>query len=268
MQACFDGDKVGSEPFKNLLTQGMVLLDGSKMSKSKGNTVDPKEIIEKYGADTARLFTLFAAPPEQDLEWKEAGVEGAHRFLNRVWRLFEKLNHEADSENDEKEVKDLRRMIHATIEKVTRAFEHGFAFNVAIAAQMELTNALQGFDIKSEAGRQAFSEGLEALIKMLSPFVPHFACECGQRLGFEKDAVVMDWPQVDAAALVQDEVPLVVQVQGKKRGEVMVPADVDQDTALALAQADAAVAKWLEGMAIVKVILVKGRLLNIVVRPA
>jgi len=265
----FDGERVGSEPFKNLLTQGMVLLDGTKMSKSKGNTVDPSAIIERYGCDTARLFTLFAAPPEKDLEWEDSGVEGAHRFLNRVWRLFEKLDVDACSgEEDEKSVKDLRRTIHVTIEKVTRAFEHGFAFNVAIAAQMELVNALQAFEIQGKAGKAVFEEGLQALVKMLSPFVPHFSCECGEKLGFEKAAVIMDWPEVDAAALVQDEVALVVQIQGKKRGEVMVPINVDQDTALALAQADSAVAKWLEGMQIVKVILVKGRLLNIVVRPA
>jgi len=265
----FDGKEVGDEPFKNLLTQGMVLMDGTKMSKSKGNTVDPNAIIERYGCDTARLFTLFAAPPEKDLEWEDSGVEGAHRFLNRVWRLFEKLDVDVCSgEEDEKPVKDLRRTIHVTIEKVTRAFEHGFAFNVAIAAQMELANALQAFEIQGEAGKAAFVEGLQALVKMLSPFVPHFSCECGEKLGFEKAAVIMDWPKVDEAALVQDEIALVVQIQGKKRGEVMVPINVDQDTALALAQADSAIAKWLEGMQIVKVILVKGRLLNIVVRPA
>jgi len=264
----FDGEKVGSEPFKNLLTQGMVLMDGTKMSKSKGNTVDPNAIIERYGCDTARLFTLFAAPPEKDLEWEDSGVEGAHRFLNRVWRLFEKLHHEADGEDDEKTIKDLRRTIHVTIEKVTRAFEHGFAFNVAIAAQMELANALQGFEVKGKAGKAAVQEGLQALVKMLSPFVPHFACECGEQLGFDKNAVMMAWPKVDETALVQDEIALIVQIQGKKRGEVMVPIDVDQDTALALAKENSAVAKWLEGMQIVKVILVKGRLLNIVVRPA
>ncbi len=264
----FDGEKVGSEPFKNLLTQGMVLLDGTKMSKSKGNTVDPNAIIERYGCDTARLFTLFAAPPEQDLEWKDAGVDGAHRFLNRVWRLFEKLEGDAAGDDDDKAVKDVRRVIHRTIEKVTRAFEHGFAFNVAIAAQMELTNALQSFEVTGAQGHAAMREGLEALVKMLTPFVPHFACECGERLGFDKMTVLMPWPEVDAAALVQDEMALVVQVQGKKRGEIMVSPAVTQDDALALAQADAGIAKWLDGMQIVKVILVKGRLLNIVVRPA
>jgi len=264
----FDGDAVGSEPFKNLLTQGMVLLNGSKMSKSKGNTVDPNAIIEKYGCDTARLFTLFAAPPERDLEWEENGVDGAHRFLNRVWRLFEKLDADVQGDDDAKAVKDLRRAIHVTIEKVTRAFEHGFSFNVAIAAQMELTNALYAFDIQGEAGKAAVHEGLTVLVKMLSPLVPHFACECGERLGFDKVAVMMPWPTVDQGALLQDEVALVVQVQGKKRGEIMVPTGVTQDEALVLAQANEGIAKWLENMQVVKVILVKGRLLNIVVRPA
>jgi len=263
----FDGDKVGSEPFKNLLTQGMVLLDGTKMSKSKGNTVDPNAIIEKYGCDTARLFTLFAAPPEKDLEWEENGVDGAHRFLNRVWRLFDNLDDDVQGEDDAKSVKDLRRVIHLTIEKVTRAFEHGFAFNVAIAAQMELTNALYAFEIKGEAGKAAMHEGLTAMVNMLSPLVPHFACECGERLGFEDVAVMMAWPEVDQDALVQDEIALVVQIQGKKRAEIMVPVAVTQDEALVMAKADTNVAKWLESMQIVKVILVKGRLLNIVVRP-
>ncbi|MDQ6953565.1 MAG: leucine--tRNA ligase [Mariprofundaceae bacterium] len=264
----FDGDDVGSEPFKNLLTQGMVLLDGTKMSKSKGNTIDPHAIIEKYGCDTARLFTLFAAPPEKDLEWEENGVEGAHRFLNRVWRLFERLDIDATGEDDAKAIKDLRRNIHLTIEKVTRAFEHGFAFNVAIAAQMELTNALYAFDIQGKEGLVALHEGLSALVKMLTPLVPHFACECGERLGFVNLSVSETWPEVDVQALIQDEIPLVVQVQGKKRGEILVPAGVSQDEALSLAQQDAGIAKWLENMNIVKVILVKGRLLNIVVRLA
>ncbi|MDX8397759.1 MAG: leucine--tRNA ligase [Mariprofundaceae bacterium] len=263
----FSSEQGGDEPFKNLLTQGMVLMDGTKMSKSKGNTVDPNAIIERFGCDTARLFTLFAAPPEKDLEWEDSGVEGAYRFLNRVWRLFDRLDVDSDGSSDERSVQGLRRIIHSTIEKVTRAFEHGFAFNVAIAAEMELTNALQAFKITGADEKAAYIEGLQALVKMLSPFVPHFACECGERLGFEKVAVISAWPEVDEKALIQDEFSLVVQVQGKKRGEIMVPKDVDQDTAMALAQDNAAISKWLDGMQVVKVILVKGRLLNIVVRP-
>ncbi len=264
----FDAEQVSSEPFKSLLTQGMVLLDGTKMSKSKGNTVDPKDIIEKYGADTARLFTLFAAPPERDLEWHDSGVEGASRFLNRVWVLLEKVGQTYQGSADAKATKALRRVIHAHIQKVTHAFEQGFAFNVAIASMMELSNALGAFEACDAQGVAVFDEGVNALITMLSPLVPHFASECGERLGFETVAVMSAWPKVDTSALVQDEISLVVQIQGKKRGEILVSPDVSQDDAFAAAQADESIAKWLEGMAIVKVILVKGRLLNIVVRPA
>ncbi len=262
----FTSAQGGDEPFKNLLTQGMVLKDGAKMSKSKGNTVDPNAIIEQFGADTARLFTLFAAPPEKDLEWNDAGVEGAHRFLNRVWRLLQRVD--TNDENDDKAAaKAIRRAIHSTIKKVTHAFEHGFAFNVAIAALMELTNNLQAYQPGGKTGWAAFHEGMQALVTMLAPFVPHFACEAGERLGMETVAVVAGWPQVDEAALVQDEVVLVVQIQGKKRGEIIVARDAKQDEALAAAQADIHIAKWMKGMRIVKLILVPGRLLNIVVRP-
>ncbi len=264
----FDGDKVDSEPFKNLLTQGMVLLDGTKMSKSKGNTVDPKDIIEKYGADTARLFTLFAAPPERDLEWSDKGVEGASRFLNRVWVLLDKVSKTYQGTATAKATKTLRRTIHTHIQRVTHAFEQGFAFNVAIAAMMELSNALNAFDAHDDEGKAVFAEGANALITMLAPLVPHFACECGEKLGFETMAVMTAWPEVDESALVQDEINLVVQIQGKKRGEIVVSPDVSQDDALAAAQAHEGIAKWLEGQQIVKVILVKGRLLNIVVKPA
>jgi leucyl-tRNA synthetase len=264
----FTSEQGGDEPFRNLLTQGMVLKDGAKMSKSKGNTVDPNIIIERFGADTARLFTLFAAPPEKDLEWNDAGVEGAHRFLKRVWRLLEKLEGDPGDGEDQEAVRELRFVIHSTIRRVTHAFDHGFAFNVAIAALMELANALQAFEPSGETGVAAYREGMLVLTKMLVPFVPHFACEIGEKLGMSEVAVIAAWPQVDESALEQNTIALVVQVQGKKRGEISVPKDVDQDTALAAAQADEAINKWLAGMQIVKVILVPGRLLNIVVRPA
>jgi len=261
----FSSEDGGDEPFRNLLTQGMVLKDGAKMSKSKGNTVDPNAIIERFGSDTARLFTLFAAPPEKDLEWNDAGVEGAYRFLKRVWRLLDKaVDHDATGGD----IKVLRRATHSTIQRVTHAFEHGFAFNVAIAALMELANSLQSFEIADDESEAAYREGLEALITMLAPFVPYFACEAGERIGMAGMAVMHDWPLVDASALASDEMKLVVQVQGKKRGEITVPKDADQEAAMAAAKADAGIAKWLDGMQVVKVILVPGRLLNIVVRPA
>lgn len=264
----FSTDQAGDEPFRNLLTQGMVLKDGTKMSKSKGNTVDPKAIIEHFGADTARLFTLFAAPPEKELEWNDAGVEGAHRFLNRVWRLLDKLNRKCSSEDDDKAVKALRFAIHSTIQRVTHAFEHGFAFNVAIAALMELSNTLQSFEPKGSSGEAAYREGVRALATMLAPFVPHFACEMGEMIGLDEMAVVSGWPAVDERALEQNEITLAVQIQGKRRGEICVAKDAGQDEAMEAVQSDPAIAKWLDGMAVVKVILVPGRLLNIVVKPA
>ena len=264
----FTSEQGGDEPFKNLLTQGMVLKDGTKMSKSKGNTVDPRAIIERFGADTARLFTLFAAPPEKELEWNDAGVEGGHRFLKRVWKLLEKLEVASDGDEDAAAVKALRFTIHSTIQRVTYAFEHGFAFNVAIAALMELSNALHAFEPKGASGRAACREGIEVLATMLAPFVPHFACEIGERIGMDEMAVVSQWPKVDEAALEQNEITLAVQVQGKRRGEITVAKDVDQDGAMAAAKADPSINKWMEGMQVVKIILVPGRLLNIVVKPA
>jgi leucyl-tRNA synthetase len=257
----------GDEPFTRLLTQGMVLKDGAKMSKSKGNTVDPNALIEQYGADTARLFILFAAPPEKDLEWSDAGVEGANRFLHRVWRLLDRLDGANDGEADGEGCKAMRRTIHATIQRVTHAFEQGFAFNVAIAALMELTNALYVFEAGGDEGKAVLREGCQALLKMLAPLVPHFACECHARLGLDGMAALEHWPAVDAAALVQDSIDLVVQVNGKKRGEVRVAPDADKEAAMTAARAEPALARWFEGMAVVKVILVPGRLLNVVVKP-
>jgi leucyl-tRNA synthetase len=267
-EGLFDSADGGDEPFMRLLTQGMVLKDGAKMSKSKGNTVDPNALIEQYGADTARLFILFAAPPEKDLEWSDAGVEGANRFLHRVWRLLERLDGDDGGVADAGACKAMRRTIHATIQRVTHAFEQGFAFNVAIAALMELTNALYAFEAVGGEGRAVLREGVQALLKMLAPLVPHFACACYERLGQDGMAVLADWPAVDPAALVQEAIDLVVQVNGKKRGEVRVAPDADEATAMDAARGEPAIARWFEGMAVVKVILVPGRLLNVVVKPA
>ncbi len=267
----FTSEQGGDEPFKNLLTQGMVLKDGVKMSKSKGNTVDPKAIIDRFGADTARLFTLFAAPPEKELEWNDAAVEGSHRFLKRVWRLLERLDESAptnDGVDDPAAVKAMRLIIHSTIKKVTHAFEQGFAFNVAIAALMELSNGLQAYVPQGATGMATYREGVQALVTMLAPFVPHFACELGERLAMDRMAVISSWPIVDEAALVQDEITLAVQVQGKRRGEIRVRKDASQEEAMAAALADADISRWMDGMQVVKVILVPGRLLNLVVKPA
>ena len=265
----FDAKAVGDEPFQNLLTQGMVLKDGAKMSKSKGNTVDPQAIIDRFGADTARLFTLFAAPPEKDLEWNDAAVEGAERFLKRVFRLIQRtVAAEAETTGgDTDAIKRLRQVIHTTIARVDHAFAHGFAFNVAIAALMELTNALTAFVARTTEEIAALREGSEVLTRLLVPFAPHLACECGQMLGL-RHITTSGWPQVDAAALERDQITLVVQIGGKKRGEITVAKDADRDAALAAVERDDKLSQWLAGKRIVKVILVPGRLLNLVVAPA
>ncbi len=263
-----EGLSVGDEPFNNLLTQGMVLKDGTKMSKSKGNTVDPADIIEQFGADTARLFILFASPPEKDLEWSDAGVEGAYRFLSRVWRLLDRAC-EAPVQGDgsPEEVASLRYAIHAAIQRVTHCFERGFAFNAAIASLMELSNSLQAFRPRSQAGVQALHEGMQALITMLVPFAPHFASECHERLGMPGLAVLSSWPAVDKSALIREEITLVVQINGKKRGQIQVSADCDQETALREVQSYSQLTRWLDGRELVKTVLVPNRLLNLVVRP-
>ncbi len=263
----FDAKSVGDEPFVRLMTQGMVLKNGAKMSKSKGNTVDPQQIIDRYGADTARLFTLFAAPPEKDLEWNDEGVEGAWRFAGRVWRLTARADEAVHGENNDEDCRRMRRLIHQAIGRVTHAFEHGFAFNVAIAALMELSNHLQGFAAEGEQGHAVLREGLDVLLRMLAPFVPHLACECAERAGLHDMIILAPWPEVDEQALESDTIELVVQINGKKRGSISVAPDVTRDQAMARAQATPAIARWLEKAIIVKTILVPGRLLNIVVKP-
>ncbi|MDX1347193.1 MAG: leucine--tRNA ligase [Thiomicrorhabdus chilensis] len=260
------------EPFQNLLTQGMVLLDGSKMSKSKGNTVDPQALIEKFGADTVRLFIMFAAPPEQSLEWSDKGVEGAFRFLNRVWRqVHGHLEHgcvdaATSSEGLDKVQKALRLKVHETLQKVTDDMGRRQHFNTAIAACMELMNELSKFDDDSAQGRAVMQEALEILVCMLSPMAPHMAQSLWGSLG--KSGLVLDvsWPQVDESALVKSEIELMVQVNGKLRGKIEVAADADKETILSAAKAEAAVLKFIESKEIVKEIVVPGRLVNLVVK--
>jgi leucyl-tRNA synthetase len=260
------------EPFKNLLTQGMVLLDGSKMSKSKGNTVDPQELIEKYGADTVRLFIMFAAPPEQSLEWSDKGVEGAYRFLNRVWRqVHGHLQHGAvaaatTSQGLDKPQQALRLKVHETLQKVTDDMGRRQTFNTAIAACMELMNELGKFEDDSVAGRAVMQEALEILLCMLSPMTPHIAQNLWQALG--KPGLILDarWPEVDESALVKSEIELMVQVNGKLRGKIEVAADADQTTILSAAKTHEAVQKFLDGKTLVKEIVVPGRLVNLVVK--
>lgn len=260
------------EPFKNLLTQGMVLLDGTKMSKSKGNTVDPQGLIEKFGADTVRLFIMFAAPPEQSLEWSDKGVEGAYRFLNRVWRqvhthveagLVASAN---TSEGLSKEAKALRLKVHETLQKVTDDMGRRQTFNTAIAACMELMNEVSKFDEDSDTARGVMQEALEIVVLMLSPMAPHMSQSLWNTLGHQASVVDIQWPVVDESALVKSEIELMVQVNGKLRGKIEVAVDADKDSILAAAKADDAVLKFIDGKEIVKEIVVPGRLVNLVVK--
>ncbi|ADL07538.1 leucine--tRNA ligase [Thermosediminibacter oceani] len=254
------------EPFANLLTQGMVLKDGAKMSKSKGNIVSPEEIIEKYGADTARLFILFASPPEKDLEWSDQGVEGCHRFLQRVWRLVEELGPRVkDPVADERLDREVRRLVHKTIKKVTEDIEERFNFNTAISAIMEMVNALNSRKEESISG-PVIKEALENLLVMLAPFAPHITEELWERLGNKQSIHLMPWPEVDEEAMAEEVVEVVIQVNGKVRGKLMLPAGVTEEEMKEAALSHDRVLPLLEGKNVVKVVTVPKKLVNIVVK--
>ncbi len=298
------------EPFANLLTQGMVsketyrcaehgwlfpneLLrteDGwrcpqcrravdkgrvEKMSKSKKNIIDPEDLIAAYGADTARLFTLFAAPPEKDLEWSDQGVEGAYRFLGRLWRLvyqqgdlWSAADGGAAGEKPNAELRDLRRQIHRTIKKVSDDIDGRFHFNTAIAAIMELFNALSAVSqdpAKRAAGAAVLREGLESIMLLLAPFVPHVASELWEQSGHRERLDQVPWPTYSEAALEEEQLLIVVQVNGKVRGKMTVPAGITQERIEASAMADARVMSFCDGKKIKRVVYVPRRLVNIVV---
>ena len=265
------GLTTNDEPFENLLTQGMVLKDGTKMSKSKGNTVDPQGLVEQYGADTARLFMMFAAPPEQSLEWSDAGVEGASRFLKRLWRLaFEHVEAgntvalDVNSLNDTQ--KAIRLVTHETIAKVGDDIGRRFTFNTAIASVMELINALSKFKDESEQGRAVINESLRAITLLLSPIVPHITHKIWEVLGEDGSLLEQAWPKVDESALVKDSLQIIVQVNGKLRSRIEVAASANKDEIEAAAVADENVMKFTDGKQVVKVIVVPGKLVNIVVK--
>jgi len=295
------------EPFRNLLTQGMVcketyrcLIHGyrfpeevdrekrcrecrrpveigrtEKMSKSKKNVVDPDDLIERYGADTARLFCLFAAPPEKDLEWSDQGVEGCFRFLNRIWRLAEE--HAERLQHPLQPIplkalttgKELLRKVHQTIKKVTEDIENEFHFNTAISALMELVNALSHFDLDGDAGTAhersfVFKFALETVLRILAPFAPHIAEELWQRLGHEKSIFAEPWPSYDPEALLAEEMVIVVQVDGKLRTRLSLPASSDEATIKQAALEDRKIQHWLKGRKVKQVVVVPKRLVNIV----
>lgn len=260
------------EPFTKLLTQGMVLLDGSKMSKSKGNTVDPQELIEKFGADTVRLFIMFAAPPEQSLEWSDKGVEGGFRFLSRVWRQVQghvdggSVAAATSALALSKAAKALRLKLHETLQKVTDDIGRRQHFNTAIAACMELMNEVSKFEVSTDEDRAVMQEALETIVLMLSPMTPHLSQRLWEQLGHSGLVVDVAWPTVDESALVKSEIELMVQVNGKLRGKIEIAADADQATILAMAKSDEAVLKFIDGKELVKEIVVPGRLVNLVVK--
>ncbi len=259
------------EPFKKLLTQGMVLMDGSKMSKSKGNTVDPQALIEKYGADTVRLFIMFAAPPEQSLEWSADGVEGASRFLKRLWRQvylhtqqLQGTRYKIQGELS-KEQQSVRRFLHQTIQKVTHDMGVRTIFNTAIAANMELLNTLAKFTDESNNSKAIRHEILEAIAIMLSPIVPHICDQLWRDLGHDNAIVSESWLSIDESALVQDSLELMVQVNGKLRGKITATASATNAEIETIALSDTTVLKFIDGQTIKKVIIVAGKLVNIVV---
>jgi leucyl-tRNA synthetase len=271
------------EPFQALLSQGMVIKDGAKMSKSKGNVVDPDELIRTFGADTARLFSLFAAPPEKDLDWNDHGVEGASRFLNRVWRFVVQHGEEIRGAKPVKVSSPagiaFRRTIHETIKRVTEDIERDFHFNTAISAIMELVNALHAFDASdgsgSASGASAMAAGersallreaVETMLLLLGPFSPHVTEELWALLGHSSSLFKETWPVAEPAALARKEVTVVLQVDGKVRSRLTLDVDAPEALVQRLALADDKLQSWLQGRAVDRVVVVPNRLVNVVTR--
>ena len=263
----------GDEPFDNLLCQGMVLKDGSKMSKSKGNTVDPEGLISKYGADTVRLFVMFAAPPDQSLEWSDQGVQGSFRFLNRIWNLIQEhvdtgIPEKLEFDNNNKEALSLRIKTHQTLKKVKDDYERRHTFNTAIASVMELSNKIPKQFITNNSSvseRSAAHEAIMNIVIMLAPITPHLSQHLWWELG--KDTPIIDhaWPEADPELLIEETVEIAVQINGKLRATVNLDPNANQETFENKALADVNVQKYLENKDIKKIIFVPGRLINIVI---
>ena len=261
------------EPFENLLTQGMVLKDGSVMSKSKGNVVDPTKLIAEYGADTVRLFSLFAAPPEKELEWSDEGIEGVSRFINRVWRIVDKYtplvkkasatyNPDDLSEN----AKELRRMTHTTLKRVTIDIGERFHFNTAISAIMELVNHLYVIvEPGDDSEKSVLKESLDVLVISLAPFAPHIAEEMWENLGHKKGITNVLWLEWDESALIKDEITIVIQINGKVRGRIQVPSDLPEDEVKKIALENERIKSLISDKQVKRVILVPQKLVNIVI---
>jgi leucyl-tRNA synthetase len=278
------------EPFTRLLTQGMVLKNGAVMSKSKGNVVDPDDMIGQFGADALRLYVMFVAPPEKEVEWSDAGLEGSFRFLARVWRLVDHLTPAVrmeagslDPASLDKDEREMRRMTHVTIKRVTSDIDPRMHLNTAISGLMEHVNALYAFcDLRGirPTGRDdepaavvarpetaaVLREAIEALVLLLSPFTPHMCEELWERLGHADGVVAAGWPTADEAAARADEIEIPVQVNGKVRGRVVVPAAAGEKEIEAAALAAPAIQPHLAGKQVAKVIVAKGKLVSVVVR--
>jgi leucyl-tRNA synthetase len=263
------------EPVVRLFPQGMVHKDGEVMSKSKGNTIAPDEVTGRYGADTLRLYILFAAPPDLHMEWSETGIEGPHRFLLRVWRL---VNRHAETFAGEAATpipseltpaaRELRRKVHQTIDKVTRDIDERIQLNTAVAALMELVNEIYRLEeqVSQGPGRFALREALDVVIRLLNPFTPHICEEMWARLGHRESLVRAAWPAFDAAVAREETVELAVQVNGKVRGRITVPRDAAEDVVRAKALEEPRVAEQVEGKEVRKVLVIPGRLVSVVAK--
>jgi len=255
------------EPFKRLFTQGMIVKDGAKMSKSKGNVVSPDALIDKYGADTVRLYTLFIGPPEKDAEWSDRGVEGAFRFLKRVWTLQEIM--EKAPETGDADAKDaLLRKMHQTIQKVTEDVDGEFHFNTAISAVMELVNHVYtGLNEKGEEcyDKACLKQVIENTVLLLGPLVPHIAEEINERLGSKESVFCRQWPSFDKGMLKADTVEIPVQINGKLRGTISVASGLAQEKVQEAILADGKLSAWIEGKQVRKWIVLKDKLVNVVV---
>ena len=260
------------EPFKKLLTQGMVLKDGTKMSKSQGNTVDPQKLIEKYGADTARLFIMFAAPAEQSLEWSDKGIDGAHRFLKRLWSIvhnhieIKNIRKEDQSADSVKNIKEVKYKLHTTIQKVTDDLERRNSFNTVISSVMELLNFLIDSDKQKVLPHKLKQEVLENIILMLNPFVPHISAELWSYIRKNSDIDEIAWPKVDKSALVQEEIKIVIQVNGKLRGNMIISNEQKENDIKEKSLEIDSVKKFIINKSEVKkIIYIEGKLINIVI---
>ena len=272
--AVFLLDKLGFKDEELIKFLEREIGESAKMSKSKANVVDPEEAIEKYGADTVRLYILFAAPPEQDFEWTDEGIQGAYRFLNRLWNFvntfIDKLKDISYTREELRKVegkaKEIRKEVHKTIQQFRRDFEERYQFNTAIASVMKLLNTLQKFEPKSEEDYKVLREAVETIALLLSPITPHISEEIWEMLGNKGFVIEQTFPEPDEEALKEDEIEIPVQVNGKVRAKVKIPANAREEIVKEIVLSDEKVKKWIEGKELKKFIYVKNKLVNLVVR--